>query len=884
MSSQPVSVTSNTDPMFAGTDGHTEFLEPAEVQTFNLSGHNVAVNYDSKYSRSALSLIDGNTAVKISAVETTTSGQPYGLNIETSARFRDTTSGSTNTSLQYIEGNVTVKADTIIQGNLLVQDFTYPPTANRNVSGGTRRVGISATNFHTESKFVEENVLANFSNPVTTLTSQGVISNRGGHNYCSKVDIDDQGVRIGTVLNAGNASDRLVLDRVYVENDLRLGSTQPYTQALPGNQAYPGVDPCLDINDNTSLFTTRKGPIGRVALNSNNVDIVFSDDSAPLTIVTTTSVDQDSKDYVFPRTAVLGDVVNNISFLTDGPMADEIKRRIGTLDSSIQSVDLGDLKATDTKFSSYVSSPVGGVFNLRDTAGILKALNLKVDAIGQGLTPELLNTILDIANRLQGSEQYNIMAELSLLQRSIGYLTNRLDSLTAEEFDLKDNFASTLLALDTTNRAFVHYRTAILNRLSSDTKNYSTVSAGIYYKYTGYNLAVGGVRSTLENKEYYYNPHSGSGFFYDSTMGKWAYVTGVCLYTSAAGLLTKDDKTLYDDFVPEERSISTVFTGAGNSLWSFDSKKNYEDSYYGSMTTNFLSLYAEEANIPALSNATDVIVSLTDTLNAVSTVVSAFWESLTPNQKLAFSGKNFTDLFSSAEYIRNDMKVLGVSFGTMLDTNVQAFAKDFSSDTAYNNIKTVVSPLVSAAATVVYPVSTVLDEEGQPASEGWYSSLAGRRVFRQRRYQFQDAGVAFDGWPVFGFTADTKTEGSLNVLTLTYISGVDDTKRDDLKNYILVAANGTSIICWGTTDSNSPGWRRFEFTGTVAILIKEKLFHMSLNEALPGEITSMSFAYDAVSLPPILNPVETSSSIHIDFDQQSVLRREVVTCNFTVPS
>lgn len=878
MSSPPVSVTSNTDPMFAGTDGHTEFLEPAEVQTFNLSGHNVAVNYDSKYSRSALNLIDGNTAVKISAVETTANGQPYGLNIETSARFRDTTVGSTNPSLQYIEGNVTVKADTIIQGNLLVQDFTYPPTANRNVINQTRRVGISATNFHTESQFVVGNVLANNGNPVTTLTSQGVIDNRGEHNYCSKVDIDDQGVRIGTVLNAGNASDRLVLDRVYVENDLRLGSTLPYTQALPGNQAYPGVDTCLDINDNTSLFTTRKGPIGRVALNSNNVDIVFSDDSAPLTIVTTTSVDQDSKDYVFPRTAVLGDVVNNISFLTDGPMADEIKRRIGTLDSSIQSVDLGDLKATDTKFSSYVSSPVGGVFNLRDTAGILKALNLKVDAIGQGLTPELLNTILDIANRLQGSEQYNIMAELSLLQRSIGYLTNRLDSLTAEEFDLKDNFASTLLALDTTNRAFVHYRTAILNRLSSDTKNYSTVSAGIYYKYTGYNLAVGGVRA-LGDKEYYYNPHSGSGFFYDSTMGKWAYVTGVCLYTSAAGLLTKDDKTLYDDFVPEERSISTVFTGASNSLWSFDSKKNYEDSYYGSMTTNFLSLYEKEDDLPGLSSAMDVIVSLTDTLNAVSTVVSAFWESLTPNQKLAFSGKNFTGLFSSAEYIRNDMKVLGVSFGTMLDTDVQAFAKDFSSDTAYNNIKTVVSPLVSAAATVVYPVSTVLTGT-LPASDGWYSSLAGRRVFRQRRYQFQDAGVAFVGWPVFGFTADTKTEGGLNVLTLTYISGVGDTKRDDLTNYILVAADRTSIICCVTTDAK---WRKFKFSDLVPSSIEEKLFHMSLDEALPGAITSMSFAYDVDPLPLVLNPVETSSSIHIDFDQQSVLRREVVTCNFTVP-
>ncbi len=869
-------MTSNTDPMFA--DGHTVFLKPTEVQTFN---SNIGIaNYDSKYSRSALNLIDGNTAVKISAVETTISGQPYGLNIETSARFRDTAEGSTNTSLQYIEGNVTVNADTIIKGNLLVQDFKYPPTANRNVINQTRRVGISATNFHTESQFVELNVLANDNNPVTTLTSQGVISNRDEHNYCSKVDIDDQGVRIGTVLNAGNASDRLVLDRVYVENDLRLGSTLPYTQALPGNQAYPAVDPCLDINYNTSLFTTRKGPIGRVALNSNNVDIVFSDDSAPSTIVTTTSVDRDIKEYVFPRTALLGDVVNNVSFLTDGPMADEIKRRIGTLDSSIQSVDLGDLKATDTKFSSYVSSPVGGVFNLRDTAGILKVLNLKVDAIGQGLTPELLNTILDIANRLQGSEQYNIMAELSLLQRSIGYLTSRLDSLTAEEFDLQDNFASMVLALDT-NRAFVHYRTAILNRLSSDTKNYSTVSAGIYYKYIGYNLAVGGVRA-LENKEYYYNPHSGSGFFYDSTMGKWAYVTGVCLYTSAAGLVTKDDKTLYDDFVPEERSISTVFTSTSNSLWSFDSKKNYEDSYYGSMTTDFLSLYEEEDVLPGLYSAAAVVELLTDTLAAVSTEVSVFWENLTPNQKLAFSGKNFTGDFSSAEYIRNDMKVLGVSFGTMLDTDVKAFAKDFRNDTAYNEIKTVVSPMVSAAATVVYPVSTVLGVNGQPASEGWYSSLAGRRVFRQRRYQFQDAGAPFVGRPVFGFTAGTSYDNDIkaSMLNLTYISVVDDTKRDELKNYILVAADGTSIICWDTTDAK---WRKFKFSNQVPSSIEEKLFHMSLDEALPGAITSMSFAYDVNPLPIVLNPVETSSSIHIDFDQQSVLRREVVTRNFPVP-
>lgn len=869
-------MTSNTDPMFAGTDGHTVFLKPTEVQTFN---SNIGIaNYDSKYSRSALNLIDGNTMVKISAVETTTTGQPYGLNIETSARFRDTTVGSTNPSLQYIEGNVTVKADTIIQGNLLVQDFKYPPTANRNVINQTRRVGISATNFHTESQFVVENVLANDNNPVTTLTSQGVIYDRGEHNYCSKVDIDDQGVRIGTVLNAGNASDRLVLDRVYVENDLRLGSTLPYTQALPGNQAYPAVDPCLDINYNTSLFTTRKGPIGRVALNSNNVDIVFSDDSAPPTITTTTSVDQDSKDYVFPRTAVLGDVVNNISFLTDGPMADEIKRRIGTLDSSIQSVDLGDLKATDTKFSSYVNSPVGGVFNLRDTAGILKALNLKVDAIGQGLTPELLNTILDIANRLQGSEQYNIMAELSLLQRSIGYLTSRLDSLTAEEFDLRDNFASMVLALDT-NRAFVHYRTAILNRLSSDTKNYSTVSAGIYYKYTGYNLAVGGVRA-LENKEYYYNPHSGSGFFYDSTMGKWAYVTGVCLYTSAAGLVTKDDKTLYDDFVPEERSISTVFTSASNSLWSFDYTKNYEDSYYGSMTTDFLSLYKEEDVLPGLYSAAAVVELLTGRLAAVLTEVSAFWESLTNNQKLAFSGKNFTgELSSSAGYIRNDMKVLGVSFGTMADTNVQAFAKDFRNDTAYNVIKTVVSPMVSAAATVVYPVSTVLDDETkQPASEGWYSSLAGRRVFRQRRYQFQDAGAPFVGWPVFGFTADTKSENGPNVLKLTYISDADDAKRNELKNYILVAANGTSIICWDTTNAN---WRKFNFSNLVPSSIEEKLFHMSLDEALPGAITSMSFEYNTSFA---MAKEETPSSTHIDFNPQSVLRQEVVTCNFTVPS
>lgn len=882
MSSQPVSVTSNTDPMFAGTDGHTVFLKPAEVQTFNSSNNNVAVNYDSKYSRSTLNLIDGNTAVKISAVETTVSGQPYGLNIETSARFRDTTQGSTNTSLQYIEGNVTVKADTIIQGNLLVQDFTYPIGANRNVSGDTRRVGISATNFHTESKFVEDNVIKNDNSYVDIVTSQGFGTHtRIAHpgKYCSKVDIDDQGVRIGSVLNAGNVSDRLVLDRVYVENDLRLGSTLAHN-ATAGNQAYPGVDTCLDINDNTSLFTTRTGSIGKVALNSNRVDIVFSSSSAPPTITTTTSVDQDSKDYVFPRTALLGDVVNNVSFLTDGPMADEIKRRIGTLDSSIQSVDLGDLKATDTKFSSYVNSPVGGVFNLRDTAGILKALNLKVDAIGQGLTPELLNTILDIANRLQGSEQYNIMAELSLLQRSIGYLTSRLDSLTAEEFDLQDNFASMLLALDA-KYAFVHYRTAILNRLSSDTKNYSTVSAGIYYKYSGYNLAVGGVRA-LADKEYYYNPHSGSGFFYDSTMGKWAYVTGVCLYTSAEGLLTKDDKTLYDDFVPEERSISTVFTGDSNSLWSFDSKKNYEDSYYGSMTTDFLSLYEEEDVLPGLYSAAAVVELLTGRLAAVSTEVSAFWGSLTPNQKLAFSGKNFTSDFSSAEYIRNDMKVLGVSFGTMLNTDVQAFAKDFRNDTAYNEIKTVVSPMVSAAATVVYPVSTVLDGKGQPASEGWYSSLAGRRVFRQRRYQFQYAGAAFVGWPVFGFTAGTSYDYDIkaSMLNLTYISGVDDTKRDELKNYILVAANGTSIICWDTTDSNSPVWRRFEFIDTMPDLILEKLFHMSLDEALPGAITSMSFKYNTSF---DMAKEETPSSTHIDFNPQSVLRQEVVTCNFAVP-
>lgn len=867
-------MTSNTDPMFAGTDGHTVFLKPTEVQTFN---SNIGIaNYDSKYSRSALNLIDGNTMVKISAVETTTSGQPYGLNIETSARFRDTTVGSTNPSLQHIEGNVTVKADTIIQGNLLVQDFTYPIGANRDVSGDTRRVGISATNFHTESKFVEDNVIN-----VSNLTSQGFGTHtRIAHpgKYCSKVDIDDQGVRIGSVLNAGNVSDRLVLDRVYVENDLRLGSTLAHN-ATAGNQAYPGVDTCLDINDNTSLFTTRTGSIGKVALNSNRVDIVFSSPSAPSTITTTTSVDRDIKDYVFPRTAVLGDVVDNISFLTDGPMADEIKRRIGTLDSSIQSVDLGDLKATDTKFSSYVSSPVGGVFNLRDTAGILKVLNLKVDAIGQGLTPELLNTILDIANRLQGSEQYNIMAELSLLQRSIGYLTSRLDSLTAEEFDLKDDSASIRLALDT-NRAFVHYRTAILNRLSSDTKNYSTVSAGIYYKYSGYNLAVGGVRA-LADKEYYYNPHSGSGFFYDSTMGKWAYVTGVCLYTSAAGLVTKDDKTLYDDFVPEERSISTVFTSTSNSLWSFDSKKNYEDSYYGSMTTDFLSLYKEEDVLPGLYSAAAVVELLTGRLAPVSTEVSAFWESLTNNQKLAFSGKNFTgELSSSAGYIRNDMKVLGVSFGTMADTNVQAFAKDFRNDTAYNVIKTVVSPMVSAAATVVYPVSTVLGVNGQPASEGWYSSLAGRRVFRQRRYQFQDAGAPFVGWPVFGFTADTKSENGPNVLKLTYISDADDAKRDDLKNYILVAADRTSIICWDTTNA---GWRKFKFSNPVPSSIEEKLFHMSLDEALPGAITSMSFVYDVDPSPLVLNPVETSSSIHIDFDQQSVLRREVVTCNFPVP-
>lgn len=874
MSSDPT--IANRDPMFAGTDGHTVFLKPVDVQTFN---SNIGIaNYDSKYSRSALKLIDGNTAVKISAVETTTSGQPYGLNIETSARFRDTTLGSTNTSLQHIEGNVTVNADTIIQGNLLVQDFTYPPTANRNVINQTRRVGISATNFHTESKFVENDVIKYGGSYVNNLTSQGFGTHtRIAHpgKYCSKVDIDDQGVRIGSVLNAGNVSDRLVLDRVYVENDLRLGSTRAH-DATAGNQAYPGVDTCLDINTDTSLFTTRTESIGRVALNSDQVDIVFSTSSAPSTITTTTSVDQDSKDYVFPRTAVLGDVVNNVSFLTDGPMADEIKRRIGTLDSSIQSVDLGDLKLTDTKFSSYVSSPVGGVFNLRDTAGILKALNLKVDAIGQGLTPELLNTILDIANRLQGSEQYNIMAELSLLQRSIGYLTSRLDSLTAEEFDLKDNFASMVLALDA-KYAFVHYRTAILNRLSSDTKNYSTVSAGIYYKYTGYNLAVGGVRA-LVGKEYYYNPHSGSGFFYDSTMGKWAYVTGVCLYTSAAGLVTKDDKTLYDDFIPEERSISTVFTGTGNSLWSFDSEKNYEDSYYGSMTTNFLSLYEKEDDLPGLYSAAAVIVSLTNTLAAVSTEVSAFWGSLTPNQKLAFSGKNFEGI--SVANIISEMKVLGVSFGTMLDTDVKAFAKNFSNDTAYNNIKTVVSPLVSAAATVVYPVSTVLGVNGQPASEGWYSSLAGRRVFRQRRYQFQDAGAPFLGWPVFGFTADTTSESSLNVLRLTYISVVNDTKRDELQNYILVASDGTSIICWDTTDAK---WRKFKFSNLVPASIREKLFHMSLDEALPGAITSMSFAYDVTPLPLVLNPVETSSSIHIDFDQQSVLRREVVTCNFPVP-
>ncbi len=39
---------------------------------------------------------------------------------------------------------------------------------------------------------------------------------------------------------------------------------------------------------------------------------------------------------MFPRTALLKDVVYNVELLTDRPMADVVKRRIRTLDDGIQ--------------------------------------------------------------------------------------------------------------------------------------------------------------------------------------------------------------------------------------------------------------------------------------------------------------------------------------------------------------------------------------------------------------------------------------------------------------------------------------------------------------------------------------------------------------------
>jgi hypothetical protein len=878
-------VIANTDPMFDTKEGHTTFMEPYDVQTFNTS--TTAVPYNNMYARSTLSLIDGNTAVKISAVETKTNGSPYGLNIETSARFR-AQNGETPSSLQYIEGNVTLHADTIIKGNLLVQDFTYPETVNRSTSvrGHTKYVGISTSNFHTESEFVETKVITNSSGLIPTLTSAGSSSDSrtldSNLTYCSKVHIDDQGVRIGDVLNAGNLSNRLVLDRVYVPNDLRLGDTREYN-AGAGFQAYAGVATCVDVTESTSLFTTKSvsPSTGRVALNSDKVDLVFNTTDIAQTITTTNSIEQDSTTYVFPRTALLKDVVNNVAFLTDGPMADEVKRRIGTLDSSIQSTDLQDLQTTDEKFKNYVSSPLGGVFNLRDTAGILKALNLKVDAIGQGLTPELLNTILDIANRLQGSEQYNIMAELSLLQRSIGYVTNRLDSLTTENFDVKDNVADVLLTIDS-NNAFVYYRPAIFRRLSDDTKTYSAISAGIYYKYTGYNLAVGGVRSSIPlTQVYYYNPLRGQGFFFDSILNKWAYVEGVCLYTSEEGLLLKEDKTLYDDYVPKERYISTVFTGTSNSLWSFGSDKNYEDSYYGSMTSD-LSLYEEktESKIPGLSDASSVITMLETKIGDMTSNAdtSGFWNGLSDNQKLAFSGKNFSD--KGLAVIRNDMKALGVSFGTLSDDNVtNFFRKDFSDDTAHYAIKTSVTPYITGR-NVVYPSSTVLNNTGVPLSDLWYSTLAGRRVFNQCRYRFVSDSEVYDGRPVFGFGASLDED--TNTLKLTYSPNFTNADLDDLKKYILVNSDGSEIICY-IAFYNS--WYRIAFTpiGTpvvnVPLQVQKSLFHMSIQES--GSNRNFVFAY-ASALTTSLENISTENTLwgrdlHVDFSQQSVLLREVVT-------
>jgi hypothetical protein len=863
----------NTDPMYAGQAGHTSFMEPSEVQTFNTELKNVP--YNNMYARSTLSLIDGNTAVKISAVQTDTSGSPYGLNIETSARFR-TPNGETPSSLQYIEGNVTLHADTIIKGNLLVQDFKYPDTVNRseNVRGDTKYVGISTSNFHTESKFVEETVLRDGNDiliPTLTSLGSGWISRVPNDNltYCSKVHIDDQGVRIGDVLNAGNLSNRLVLDRVYVPNDLRLGETRGY-DASAGNQAYAGVATCLDVTASTSLFTTRSesSNVGRVALNSDKVDLVFDSPSIAQTITTTTSIEQDSTTYVFPRTALLKDVVNNVAFLTDGPMADEVKRRIGTLDSSIQSTDLTDLQLTDEKFKDYVSSPPSGVFNLRDTAGILKALNLKVDAIGQGLTPELLNTILDIANRLQGSEQYNIMAELSLLQRSIGYVTNRLDSLTTENFDVKDNVADVVLVIDP-NNAFVYYRPAIAGRLSDDTKTYSVISAGIYCKYTGYHLAVGGIRSITADppQVYYYNSLRGQGFFFDSVLYKWAYVEGVCLYTSEAGLLEKEDQTLYDDYVPKERYISTVFTGTSNGLWSFGLNKNYEDSYYGSMTSD-LSLYEEETKLPDLSSTSVVITMLVTTIQTNVTMnleTLGFWTGLSDNQKLAFSGKNFSG--TDADDIRNDMKTLGVSFGTLSSDNVTTyFAKDFRNDTAHHAIKTQVTPYIIGRE-VVYPSSTVLNGDGVPSSDLWYSTLAGRKVFTQRRYRFVFGGASYDGLPVFGFNASL-SDGELQ---LAYSSTLSNATLDDFTKYILANSDGSEIICYIVNQ-----WYRITFAVDDQPQVQKSLFHMSIQESLPSQILTFVYA-TAVQATLVDVSSDAGRNLHVDFSQQSVLLREVVT-------
>ena len=824
---------------------HT-FQEPAAVYAFDTTGVSTT-SVANAYTRKSLQLVDSNTRVLVSAVATGSSGVHFGAKLQVSSAFH-TTSATTGDN-KFVEGNLLVAADTVIQGNLIVEDYTIGSL--RENATVKKRVGISTNNFHTRATdYTAAAVLDR-----TGYSTDSIITDNSGTEYgTTKVDIDVNGFRVGNVLDAHAPSNRLNLNHVYIPsgNQLQIGDSKAYN-ASSATVAYQGVTD-QGISANTSLFTTNvASSYGRVALNTAQVDLVsnaaFTPESANL--VSTFVTEQDAAiAYVFQRKCQLSALADNVSILCDQPLAEKVRVRLATLDGSIQTSGLTNLLATETEFNSYLAGK--SVLGVRDIAGTLKCLNLKVNNVGQGLTPEVINNLAEMASRLQGSTTYNIMSEVALLQRSIGSLTSRLDNLNSPVFDIAEDGTSAVLApaSSAATDQWIYYRSPKDTRLSTSQATYAVFAQNVYHKFTGYMLAIGGIVAD-GTAVYYYNSLTGKGFFFDSVLSKWAYVEGVCLYSSPSGLLAKTSSgyNLSDDYIPAERYVSGVLSTSAatktTGIWAFGNGTNYEVPYYGTIVSKKILIYSAGTQFADLDSIATVQTSMDNLVTNSDS--KTFWDTFTDDQQMAFSGINLTG-YSTAQ-VRDFLSENGINVANVTDAVINGLKVNFSLEL---RTKSILASLVALPAITTFTVASgAAAVTSKTDADLKLSTLAGRLVWVQENY------APTNNWiPMFGLTS--AASGANTQIYASYSAA----NLDFLPSVMFLSSDWTQVIYY------SGGWKQYDFVSSKKA---EFLMHED-DDGMASASSTKSISFLTTSATSISLSTSVTST-DLDVSQESILLR-----------